>query len=137
MRGACHSGAANERPIGRGAPGRRATLRRRSPCAGRATRSSRSRRVARRLARRRRCRTMATAARTLALAGAGIALKSIWDVGPDLEAGRLVRVLPAYAAPAAPLHAVYPGGRHLAMRMRAFVDFVRERLQAEWCWGDG
>lgn len=77
------------------------------------------------------------AARTLALAGAGIALKSIWDVGPDLEAGRLVRVLPAYAAPAAPLHAVYPGGRHLAMRVRAFVDFVRERLQAEWCWGDG
>ncbi|CAN0619961.1 LysR family transcriptional regulator [Burkholderia multivorans] len=77
------------------------------------------------------------AARTLALSGAGIALKSIWDVGPDLDAGRLVLVLPAYAAPAAPLHAVYPGGRHLALRVRAFVDFVRERLQAAWCWSEG
>ncbi|RQQ14774.1 LysR family transcriptional regulator [Burkholderia stagnalis] len=76
------------------------------------------------------------AARMLALEGAGIALKSIWDVGPDLDAGRLVRILPGYAAPAAPLHAVYPGGRHLALRVRSFIDFVRERLQAAWCWGD-
>ncbi|MXN73368.1 LysR family transcriptional regulator [Burkholderia sp. 4701] len=76
------------------------------------------------------------AARMLALEGAGIALKSIWDVGPDLDAGRLVRILPGYAAPAAPLHAVYPGGRHLALRVRTFIDFVRERLQAAWCWGD-
>lgn len=74
------------------------------------------------------------AARMLALDGAGIALKSIWDVAPDLEVGRLVRVLPAYAAPAAPLHAVYPGGRHLALRVRTFVDFVREHLQAAWRW---
>ncbi len=42
------------------------------------------------------------AARTLALEGAGIALKSIWDVGPDLAAGRLRRVLPECASSAAP-----------------------------------
>ncbi|KVD51085.1 LysR family transcriptional regulator [Burkholderia sp. MSMB1078WGS] len=69
------------------------------------------------------------AARTLALEGAGIALKSIWDVVEDLDAGRLVRVLPAFAAPAAPLHAVYPGGRHVPLRVRAFVDFLREQLR--------
>ncbi len=72
------------------------------------------------------------AARTLALEGAGIALKSIWDVGADLDAGRLVRVLPAFAAPAAPLHAVYPGGRHVPLRVRAFVDFLREQLRGAW-----
>ncbi|RQR47549.1 LysR family transcriptional regulator [Burkholderia sp. Bp9140] len=72
------------------------------------------------------------AARTLALEGAGIALKSIWDVGADLDAGRLVRVLPAFAAPAAPLHAVYPGGRHVPLRVRAFVDFLREQLRDAW-----
>ncbi len=72
------------------------------------------------------------AARTLALEGAGIALKSIWDVGADLDAGRLVRVLPAFEAPAAPLHAVYPGGRHVSLRVRTFVDFLREQLRHAW-----
>ncbi|KVL57952.1 LysR family transcriptional regulator [Burkholderia territorii] len=69
------------------------------------------------------------AARTLALEGAGIALKSIWDVGADLQAGRLVRVLPTFAAPAAPLHAVYPGGRHVPLRVRTFVDYLRDQLR--------
>ncbi|AOI57312.1 LysR family transcriptional regulator [Burkholderia diffusa] len=72
------------------------------------------------------------AARTLALEGAGIALKSIWDVGADLEAGRLVRVLPTFEAPAAPLHAVYPGGRHVPLRVRAFVDYLRDQLRDTW-----
>ncbi len=72
------------------------------------------------------------AARTLALEGAGIALKSIWDVDADLDAGRLVRVLPAFAASAAPLHAVYPGGRHVPLRVRTFVDFLREQLRGAW-----
>ncbi|KVT79808.1 LysR family transcriptional regulator [Burkholderia territorii] len=72
------------------------------------------------------------AARTLALAGAGIALKSIWDVGADLQAGRLVRVLPTFAAPAAPLHAVYPGGRHVPLRVRTFVDYLRDQLRDTW-----
>ncbi|MCA8233481.1 LysR family transcriptional regulator [Burkholderia cenocepacia] len=72
------------------------------------------------------------AARTLALEGAGIALKSIWDVGADLDAGRLVRVLPAFEASAAPLHAVYPGARHVPLRVRTFVDFLREQLRDAW-----
>ena len=32
-------------------------------------------------------------------------------------------------APAAPLHAVYPGGRHVPLRVRAFVEFLREQLR--------
>ncbi|VVD68282.1 LysR family transcriptional regulator [Pandoraea morbifera] len=73
-------------------------------------------------------------AHELALHGAGIVQKSIWDVGDDIEAGRLVRVLPELTIPASPLHAVYPHSQHLAPRTRAFVDFMRDRLRAAWRW---
>lgn len=74
------------------------------------------------------------AAQQLALAGSGIALKSIWDVGDDLEAGRLRRVLPNHAMAAAPLHAVYPHQRNLAPRVRMFVGYLKERLKEAWRW---
>jgi DNA-binding transcriptional LysR family regulator len=74
------------------------------------------------------------AAQQLALAGSGIALKSIWDVGDDLAAGRLLRVLPHHAMAAAPLHAVYPHQRNLAPRVRVFVGYLKERLQEAWRW---
>lgn len=35
---------------------------------------------------------------------------------------------------AAPLHALYPHGRHLAPRVRAFVDYLGERLREAWRW---
>lgn len=70
-----------------------------------------------------------------AVNGHGIARKSIWDVAEDLRAGRLVRVLADYRIPAAPLHAVYPHNRHLAPRVRAFLDYLAEHLggQTESC----
>lgn len=74
------------------------------------------------------------AAHTLAAEGAGIAVKSIWDVGDDLLTGRLVRVLPGHSVSAAPLHAIYPHSQHLAPRVRVFVDYVRDRLQQDWRW---
>ena len=74
------------------------------------------------------------AAHRLALAGAGIALKSIWDVGDDLLAGHLQRVLPHHAVAAAPLHAVYPHRKNVPPRVRVFVDYLKERLQAAWRW---
>ncbi|WP_049621529.1 LysR family transcriptional regulator [Frateuria defendens] len=77
------------------------------------------------------------AAHAWALEGAGIALKSVWDVGDDLDAGRLRRVLPAWPIPAAPLHAIYPHGRHLAPRVRVFVDYLGKRLREAWRWGEG
>ena len=74
------------------------------------------------------------AAHTLALAGGGIVQKSIWDVGDDLGSGRLVRVLPDYAIPAAPLQAVYANAQHLAPKVRRFVAFCAERLKQDWRW---
>ncbi|MEM1414079.1 MAG: LysR family transcriptional regulator [Myxococcota bacterium] len=63
-------------------------------------------------------------ARRWAVAGRGIALKNLFDVIDDLEAGRLVRVLPAVARPAVAIHAVFPSRRFLPARVRALGDAV-------------
>jgi len=76
------------------------------------------------------------AAHAFALQGAGIALKSIWDVGDDLLQGRLQRVLPTYTMPAAPLQAIFTHSQHLAPRVRAFVDYLQLRLQQAWRWDE-
>jgi DNA-binding transcriptional LysR family regulator len=74
------------------------------------------------------------AAHALALQGAGIVVKSIWDVGDDILAGRLQRVLPAHSMPTAPLQAIFPHNRNMAPRVRAFVDYLQVRLQQAWRW---
>lgn len=67
-----------------------------------------------------------------ALEGAGIALKSIWDVYDDIHAGRLEIVLPHLCPPASPLHAVFPHARLAAARVRLVLDFLARRLRAQW-----
>lgn len=63
--------------------------------------------------------------REAALAGLGIALRSTWDVGPELAAGRLVRVLPEWRASRnVAVHAVYPSRRFLPAKVRLFIDFL-------------
>ncbi|WP_226572494.1 LysR family transcriptional regulator [Mangrovibacter yixingensis] len=74
------------------------------------------------------------AAHELALCGAGIVMKSIWDVGDDVLAGRLIEVLPGDKIPAAPLNAVYLHSRFLAPRVRLFVAFLTERMSQAWKW---
>ena len=60
-----------------------------------------------------------------ALAGKGLAWRSMWEVGAQIEAGRLVTVLDDYAAPGNDIYAVFAQRRHLPLRIRAFVDFLR------------
>lgn len=74
------------------------------------------------------------AALALALSGAGIFFKSVWDVGAHLDAGRLVRVLPAVSVPSQPLHAVFAHAQQLAPRVRQFLDFALPRLRSSWRW---
>ncbi len=62
-----------------------------------------------------------------ALAGTGVAMLAGHDCTADLASGRLQRVLPGWTSPGTPVHAVYPGGRHPAPKVGAFVDFLRER----------
>ncbi|TCL72253.1 LysR family transcriptional regulator [Rhizobium sp. BK251] len=66
-----------------------------------------------------------------ALQGAGLVMKSIWDVKDDVDAGWLEIVLPTLPLPASPIHAVYPHSRHAAARVRLCVDFLAARLKAQ------
>ncbi|OEZ91537.1 LysR family transcriptional regulator [Duganella phyllosphaerae] len=60
-----------------------------------------------------------------ALAGKGLAWRSMWEVGSEIEAGKLRTVLGDFAAPGNDIHAVFAQRRHLPLRVRAFVDFLR------------
>lgn len=56
--------------------------------------------------------------------GFGIARALSYQVAPDLDAGRLVRVLPDYEPEPAQVHLVLPSARHMAPRLRSFIDFA-------------
>jgi DNA-binding transcriptional LysR family regulator len=66
--------------------------------------------------------------RDAAIAGLGLAIKSTWDVGQELKAGRLKTVLDDFMVPAPNIYAVYPHSRHLSPKVRCFVDFLVERF---------
>lgn len=63
-----------------------------------------------------------------ARAGFGIARALSYQAAPDLQAGTLVPLLQDYEPEPLPVHLVFPGGRHLAPRVRAFVDFAVEEF---------
>ncbi len=61
--------------------------------------------------------------------GLGIGRVGRFHVEPDIQAGRLVPVLEAFnPEDIEEIHAVYAGHDHLAVRIRAFIDFLAERL---------
>jgi DNA-binding transcriptional LysR family regulator len=69
-----------------------------------------------------------------ALEGRGLAWRSMWEVGADIGAGRLVPLLEQYAAPGNDIHAVFAQRRHLPLRIRAFVDFLRHAYSQPDYW---
>ena len=69
------------------------------------------------------------------LAGKGLAWRSMWEVGGDIEAGRLRTVLDEYSAPGNDIYAVFAQRRHLPLRIRAFVDFLRHTYAQPNYWG--
>ena len=72
------------------------------------------------------------------LAGVGIALRSTWDVGPELKSGALRQVLPAFSVgKRVAVHAVYPSRRHMEQKVRAFVDYLGELYGATPYWDEG
>lgn len=60
-----------------------------------------------------------------ALSGKGLAWRSMWEVGSEIETGKLVTVLDEYNAPGNDIYAIFAQRRHLPLRIRAFVDFLR------------
>jgi len=69
-----------------------------------------------------------------AVQGVGIALEPEFIVGSELKRGTLVPVLASFEAPASPIYAVYPSRRFLPAKVRAFVDFLVERVTGAKGW---
>jgi DNA-binding transcriptional LysR family regulator len=69
-----------------------------------------------------------------ALSGKGLAWRSMWEVGAEIDAGRLCTVLDRYAAPGNDIYAVFAQRRHLPLRIRAFVDFLRHTYTQPGYW---
>ena len=59
------------------------------------------------------------------LQGLGIAWRSTWEVAQDLAAGRLQTVLDDFAAPPNGIYAVLPQRKHLPLRVRLWIDFLK------------
>jgi DNA-binding transcriptional LysR family regulator len=72
-----------------------------------------------------------------ALAGKGLAWRSMWEVSGDIDAGRLSTVLDQHAAPGNDIYAVFAQRRHLPLRIRAFVDFLRHTYAQPGYWRKG
>ncbi|MDJ1656151.1 LysR family transcriptional regulator [Raoultella sp. Ech2A] len=70
----------------------------------------------------------ANALMAFALAGSGVALLPEWLVASALAQGRLVHLLPELSFPPQGVYAVYPDARHVPTRVRAFIDFLRQRV---------
>lgn len=69
--------------------------------------------------------------RTAAIAGAGLVQLPtifIWD---DIQAGRLIHVLPTWRPKAGIVHAVFPSRRGLLPSVRALVDFLAQECAIE------
>ncbi len=72
----------------------------------------------------------------MAVAGLGIIYEPDFIVGPDLRAGRLVRLLEGQEPPPAAIYVVYPSRRHLSAKVRAFAEFAVERFASQpWTLG--
>jgi DNA-binding transcriptional LysR family regulator len=69
--------------------------------------------------------------RAAAAAGGGVALLPRLVCAKDEAAGRLVRVLPAFASKGADLYVLYPSAAQVPARVTAFRDFVAAAFTAQ------
>lgn len=70
------------------------------------------------------CANNAEVLRDAAVKGCGIALLPVFMAEKELKSGALRVVLSAYKAPPLTLYAIYPPTRHLALKVRLFIDFL-------------
>jgi DNA-binding transcriptional LysR family regulator len=69
----------------------------------------------------------------MALQGAGIAVRSLWDIKSYLDRGELKRVLSKFEIinPQS-IYAVVPGRRLMTSRVRLFLSFLEQKAKS---WG--
>lgn len=75
--------------------------------------------------------------RQAALDGLGIMVQPAYVVYDDIQAGRLVRVLPEWELPRLTMNIAFPSRSHLPARTRLFIDtlvayFADNRFEAQW-----
>jgi DNA-binding transcriptional LysR family regulator len=68
------------------------------------------------------------------LAGHGIAWRSTWEVAQEVEQGLLQAVLEDFAAPPNGIYAVFPQRKHLPLRVRLWVDFLKHHYAQPGYW---
>ena len=72
------------------------------------------------------------------LAGLGLGLRSLWEVGPELKSGDLKVVLPQYRGSSkVAIHAVYPCREFMPSKVNAFINFLSEQFTLEPYWEKG
>ena len=69
--------------------------------------------------------------------GLGVTRTPAFAADDDLRSGRLVPLLCVFEPEMIHVHAVYPHARHLAAKVRVFVDFLAERYAGEPEWHQG
>lgn len=69
--------------------------------------------------------------------GLGLAWRSTWEVEQDIASGRLVSVLDAYAAPSNGIYAVFAQRKHLPLRLRLWLDFIKRVYADAGYWQRG
>ena len=72
-----------------------------------------------------------------ARAGFGIARAPAFVAADELRAGHLHALLREFEPDPIPVHVVYPTTRHLAAKVRVFVDFLAHRFVGEPSWHQG
>jgi len=73
----------------------------------------------------------AVAVHRATLAGSGLAVLSHILVCPDIEAGRLVNVMPDFPPTRLPINVVYPSRRNMPPRVRVALDFLVEAVRED------
>lgn len=68
------------------------------------------------------------------LRGLGLAWRSTWEVEQDVASGRLVSVLDDFAAPPNGIYAVFPQRKHLPLRVRLWIDFLKHHYAQPHFW---
>ena len=68
------------------------------------------------------------------LVGYGIAWRSIWEVEAEIASGQLVTVLEDFAAPPNGIYAVFPQRKHLPLRVRLWIDFLKHNYSQVGFW---
>jgi DNA-binding transcriptional LysR family regulator len=68
------------------------------------------------------------------LRGWGIAWRSTWEVEAEIAEGKLVSVLEDFAAPPNGIYTVFPQRKHLALRVRLWIDFLKLHYSRAGFW---